>query len=289
MGLYWLIMLTIKCLSQLLHVSQSTVKRMIKDGTLPKPTKAKQGQNVWDIEALRKHSSVLAEITSHLSSDKATQRKLAKSKPSQTIKTTFKSPVSGKYLPILTNGLDGSPRACFTSELKRLSTTFEPPLESFRLPVGIMLTIGAKTVKEHQLKTMSEVIKPINCQLQSIKISPCIWRGCEEVTKNGKHYHITIMFDASPWAHKECDSIKKKIRNALKRLPFKAWFGDNDRERLERIRLVKCWNDYCSFFEHTSYQAKVSTKPKRDKQSELSKRKIAFSGSRLKPTASENK
>ncbi|MEZ9146146.1 hypothetical protein AB4138_17295 [Vibrio sp. 10N.286.52.C3] len=262
---------------------------MSKDGSLPKPTKAKQGQNVWSIEALRKHSSVLAEITCHLPNNKATQRKLAKSKPSQTIQTTFKSPVSGKYLPILTSGLDGSPRACFTSELKRLSNTFEPLLESFRLPVGIMLTIRSKTVKEHRLKTMSEVIKPINRQLQSIKITPCIWRGCEEVTANGKHYHITIMFDASPWAHKESGSIKRKIRNALKRLPFKAWFGENDIERLERIRLVKCWGDYCDFFEHTSYQAKVATKPKRDKQSLLSKRKIAFSGSRLNKSASENK
>jgi len=97
------------------------------------------------------------------------------------------------------------------------------------------------------------------------------------------------MFDANPWTHKESNSIKRKIRNALKRLPFKAWFGVNDRERLERIRLVKYWYDYCDFFEHTSDQAKVSTKPKRDKQSLLSKRKIAFSGSRLKQTASENK
>ncbi|MFA0545345.1 helix-turn-helix transcriptional regulator [Vibrio splendidus] len=282
-------MLTIKCLSQLLHVSQSTIKRMVKDGSLPKPTKAKQRQNVWNIEALSKHSSVLAEITSHLSNDKTAQRKVAKPKPSQTIQTTFKSPVSGKYLPILTSGLDGSPRACFTSELKRLSNTFEPLLESFRLPVGIMLTISSKTVKEHRLKTMSEVIKPINHQLQSIKITPCIWRGCEEVTANGKHYHITIMFDASSWAHKEIGSIKRKIRNALKRLPFKAWFGENDIERLERIRLVKCWGDYCDFFEHTSYQAKVATKPKRDKQSLLSKRKIAFSGSRLNKSAPENR
>ncbi|MFA0095785.1 hypothetical protein AB4406_11795 [Vibrio splendidus] len=114
---------------------------------------------------------------------------------------------------------------------------------------------------------MSEVIKPINRQLQNIKISPCIWRGCEEVTTNGKHYHITIMFDASPWTHKNSYAIKIKIKNSLKRLPFKAWFGDNDKERLDRIRLVKCWSDYCNFFTHTSYQAKVATKPKRDKQS----------------------
>ncbi|MGR5361104.1 hypothetical protein ACPV54_09610 [Vibrio mediterranei] len=278
-------MLSIQDLSSVLQVSESSIKRMIKDKALPPPSKGKKNKNIWLPSKLKQHSPILCELFAHVPDKGNQQRKYQKSKSNQTVQSKFKSPVSGKYLPILTSGLDGSPRPCFTSELKRLSTTFEPLLESFRLPVGIMLTIGAKTVKEHRITTMSEVIKPINRQLQRIKISSCIWRGCEEVTTNGKHYHITIMFDASPWAHKENDAIQKKIRNALKRLPFKVWFGVNDRERLERIRLIKCWKNYCDFFEHTSYQAKVATKPKRDEQSLLSKRKLAFSGSRLKPPA----
>ena len=286
---YLYLMLSIQDLSSALQVSESSIKRMVKDKALPPPIKGYKSKNIWLPSKLKKHSPVLGELFAHVPDRGNQKRKYQKGKSNQTVLRTFISPISGKHLPILTSGLDGSPRACFTSELKRLSNTFEPLLESFRLPVGIMLTISSKTVKEHRLKTMSEVIKPINRQLQSIKITPCIWRGCEEVTANGKHYHITIMFDASPWAHKESGSIKRKIRNALKRLPFKAWFGDNDIDRLERIRLVKCWGDYCDFFEHTSYQAKVATKPKRDKQSLLSKRKIAFSGSRLNKSASENK
>ncbi|MEZ9501145.1 hypothetical protein AB4154_00675 [Vibrio sp. 10N.286.51.B11] len=282
-------MLTIQDLCFTLQVSESSIKRMVKDKDLPPPTKGRRNKNIWLASKLKQHSPILNELFAHLPNKGEHQRKYQKSKPHQTTQPTFRSPLSGKHLPILTSATDGSPRASFSAELKRLSLTFEPFFNSFELPVGVMLTIGAKVVKQHQIKTMSDIIKPINQQLKILKIEPCIWRGCEETTQNGKHYHITIMFDSFPMASKTDVARKRKIRAILKKLPFKAWFGDNDKDRFERIRLIKSWNDYERFFEHTSYQAKVATKPRRDKQSLLSKRKIAFSGTRLKRALVEKK